>query len=156
MQKGGRKRRPGRDAQYGPVLSHRHRGRRNEELAFEWFRKAAEKGEVRAQYNLGVCYYEGRGTARDYAKAIEWYRRASAQGAEKAQRNLAYMLAKGEGTSIDLVEAYKWLSIADRLGEPKAAHDRNVAARKMSAEQIAQARKAADAWKPTFEMDYFD
>ncbi len=66
------------------------------------------------------------------------------------------MLANGKGTAVNLVEAYTWFEIADRLGEPKAAHDRNVTAGKLSAEQIAQAKKAADAWKPTFEMEYFD
>src|SRR5262245_9064790 len=79
--------------------------KKDDKRGVEWFEKAAEKGEARAQFNLGVCYYEGRGVTRDYAKAVEWYRRASEQGAEKAQRNLGFMLASGKGTGKDLVRS---------------------------------------------------
>lgn len=38
--------------------------------AFEWYGKAAEQGDARAQHDLGVCYYYGEGVEQDIAKAV--------------------------------------------------------------------------------------
>lgn len=57
----------------------------NYELAVEWFRKAAEKGQVNAQYNLGVKLEAGQGVAKDMQQATYWYKKAAAQGHTSAQ-----------------------------------------------------------------------
>ena len=41
----------------------------------KWFRKAADRGLVDAQFNLGVIYDAGEGVTQDYAEAAKWYRR---------------------------------------------------------------------------------
>ena len=41
--------------------------------AVEWYQKAAEQGEVHAQYNLGNMYDNGQGVKQDYAKAKEYF-----------------------------------------------------------------------------------
>ena len=33
--------------------------------AVKWYRKAAEQNDAGAQYNLGVCYANGDGVAKD-------------------------------------------------------------------------------------------
>ncbi|WP_288844273.1 tetratricopeptide repeat protein [uncultured Megasphaera sp.] len=40
----------------------------------------ADQGLVEAQFNLGVCYEDGKGVAQDYKKAVEWYQKAVDQG----------------------------------------------------------------------------
>ena len=52
------------------------------------FSQAAEQGDVMAQYNLGVMYYEGTGIKIDRKKAKEWLRKAAAQGHQEAQAAL--------------------------------------------------------------------
>ncbi len=42
------------------------------EEAVKWFRKAAEQGHAGAQYHLGICYYKGKGVARDFVEAYAW------------------------------------------------------------------------------------
>ena len=42
----------------------------NDESAFEWFMKAAEKGDEDAQLNVGEFYEEGIGCEIDLVKAI--------------------------------------------------------------------------------------
>ena len=54
------------------------------EKAVEWYRKAAEQGLARAQYNLGCMYENGTGVAQSYEKAVEWYQKAADQGFEDA------------------------------------------------------------------------
>lgn len=42
--------------------------------ALRWYRKAAEQGDRRAQYNLAVAYFEGDGVPVDYTTAYFWLR----------------------------------------------------------------------------------
>tara|TARA_B110000008_G_C16461088_1_gene360061 strand:- start:291 stop:503 length:213 start_codon:yes stop_codon:yes gene_type:complete len=51
----------------------------NWKSAFEWFVKAAEKGDKNAQSNVGYCYEKGRGCEIDLVKAMDWYKKAAAQ-----------------------------------------------------------------------------
>ena len=35
----------------------------------KWYRKAAEQNDAPAQYDLGLCYANGEGVAKDYVEA---------------------------------------------------------------------------------------
>ena len=53
----------------------------------EWFRKAADQGDASAQFNLGVMYANGSGTAPDPVEAHKWLSlAASAARGEEQQR----------------------------------------------------------------------
>jgi TPR repeat protein len=56
----------------------------NYQVAFEEFTKAAENGDVNAQYNMGVMYEHGHGVEQSYLKAGEWYQRAADNGHPEA------------------------------------------------------------------------
>jgi TPR repeat protein len=56
--------------------------------AAQWFRKAAELGDVRAQYRLGQMYQYGYGVEQDNKEAAKWYRKAAGQGFESARNAL--------------------------------------------------------------------
>ena len=47
--------------------------------AVKWYRKAAEQDHAQAQVNLGVCYANGQGVAKDDVEAVKWYRKAAEQ-----------------------------------------------------------------------------
>jgi len=49
----------------------------------------------------------------------------------------------------DYVQAYMWLNLAAAQGNAQAARNRDLAAAKMTSDQIAQAQALAAAWKPT-------
>ena len=49
---------------------------------------AAEKGDAKAQFHLGECYYKGDGVGQDYKQAVYWWRKAADQGDEDAKNNL--------------------------------------------------------------------
>ena len=59
--------------------------------AVKWYRKAADQGLAKAQFNLGVMYDSGNGVPKDDAKAVEWYRKAADQGLAKAQSELGLL-----------------------------------------------------------------
>ena len=66
-----------------------------------WYRKAAEQNYAWAQCNLGVCYANGQGVAKDEAEAVKWYRKAAEQNYAGAQYNLGVCYVqwprRGEG-----------------------------------------------------------
>ena len=82
----------------------------------EDFRKAAEKGEAKAYFNMGVCYQFGKGTRKNSKKAVECYRKAAELGLPDAMLNFGICCCIGEGVERDLKEGEKWLRKADELG----------------------------------------
>ena len=54
--------------------------------AEKWFRKAAEQGDMEAQYFLGAMHAEGRGVPQNIEEAFTWYRKAADQGHREAQQ----------------------------------------------------------------------
>jgi hypothetical protein len=59
-------------------------------------RKAAEQGNVHAQFLLGVRYEGGVGVDKDEAKAVEWYSKAAGQGDVEALAALPALKKKVE------------------------------------------------------------
>ena len=54
-------------------------------------RKAAEKGNAEAQYDLGNKYRKGEGVPEDVNQAVYWYRKAAYRGNVKAKHSLGLM-----------------------------------------------------------------
>ncbi len=80
----------------------------------------AEKGDARAQFNIGYLYANGWGVERDYAEAIKWYRKAADQGLAIAQHFLGMAYGNGDGVTPDPVEAARWIMRAADQGYPPA------------------------------------
>ncbi len=76
------------------------------ELA-NWFRKAAERGCPRAQYQLGLCFKWGTGVKKDEKEALEWIRKSADQDFIAGVSMLGQFLADGFGATKDEVEAVK-------------------------------------------------
>lgn len=67
----------------------------------EWYRKSAERGHLRGQYELGSMYQmDGK-----YEQAAYWYRKSAEQGFSRAQYFLAQMYEHGKGVAKDREQA---------------------------------------------------
>jgi len=114
-------------------------------LAAGLFYPLAEKGDARAQYNLGLLYASGLGVGQDYQAALKWHRQAASQGHAGAQNELAQMYAKGQGVQQDNVRAYLWYSVAaESLGggsKKELTKDRDNVASHMTSAQIEKAQE---------------
>ena len=95
----------------------------------------------------------GKGVQQDFAEAVTWYRRAADQGYLEAQYNLGSMYANGRGMRQDFAEAYMWLTLAassaTSADRDKYVKARDVIARKLKADQIAEAQRRASEWRPS-------
>ena len=114
--------------------------------ALKWFRAAADKGNARAQANLGWMFYNGRGVPKDYDSAVQWYRKSAEQGNAIGQFNLAVVYANGHGVPQDAVEAYMWYSLAAAQGNAEAGNRMNALAKQMTPAQVAEAQRRASDW----------
>jgi len=133
-----------------------YRGRgvaQNYSEAATWFRRAADQGDANAQFFLGVMSSAGQGMPQDFAEGAKWFRLAADQGDPEAQYNLGLAYAKGELGETDNVSAYMWFNLAAAhfpaadARRHAAISSRDVAATKMTQEQIAEAQKRAREWK---------
>ncbi len=66
-------------------------------VAFMEAEQAAEQGDAKAQFNLGVMYSDGRGVPQNDAEAVKWFRLAAEQGDASAQYNLGGVLPRPHG-----------------------------------------------------------
>jgi TPR repeat protein len=81
----------------------------HEEDAFGLLSRAAEGGDPRAQYRLGLVHEhgrDGRPETKDDKKAAEWYSKAAAQGDPKAANNLGTLYRLGRGVPRDEAKAF--------------------------------------------------
>jgi TPR repeat protein len=123
--------------------------------AAQWYRRAAEQGEIDAQSILGAMYYQGQGVPQDYAEAAQWYRRAAEQGEIDAQFVLGLMYYNGIGVTRNPVMAYVVSNLAAAQGHKKAREVRNASAYTLSREQIAEGQRMASEWRVGTPLPYF-
>jgi TPR repeat protein len=80
------------------------------------FRRAADAGNARAQFELGLMYDDGKGMSQDYKQAMAWYEKAAAQGNAPAQYNLGVLYNLGHGVAEDPKQAASWYEKAAAQG----------------------------------------
>ncbi len=117
-----------------------------EAAAREWA-PLAEKGDVAAQYHLGLLYEEGQGVDKSYDLARFWYLRAATQGYVDAYFALGEMYANGRGTVADRSLAYHWYTMAASAGHSRARELMGRYAPKLSTEQMAESDRITRAWR---------
>ena len=81
------------------------------------------------------------------AEAVAAWQSAAAAGDGRAMLALGRAYAKGRGVLQDFVEAHMWLNLASGLGSAEAEAERDALAKEMTAEERAEARKVARAWR---------
>jgi TPR repeat protein len=86
--------------------------------AAAWYKKAADQGNAKAQYNLGALYERGNGVPQDYVQALKWYSLAESRFGP---------------TQLETADTVK------RAGTALAS--------KMKPTQVEEARKLAQEWR---------
>jgi len=89
---------------------------KNYDEALPILRERADKQDVKAQNQLALLYYEGKGVPEDDCKAAEWMRKAAEGGNATSQYTLAWFYYKGIGVPQDYTKALELLRMADQAG----------------------------------------
>jgi len=124
--------------------------------ARRWFERAVKEGRIEAFNSLGYICEHGApssGIAMDLQQAVRCYREAADKGDGKGQMNLGRMYLEGLGVDVEPVEAYKWFYLAHAHGEGISNHylleldgTGIQSMRPLSAEEIAEGKRRAEAW----------
>jgi TPR repeat protein len=57
--------------------------------AVAWYRKVGDKGNARAQFNLGFMYANGEGVPQDNVEALKWFNLAAFRARNAVQQEYA-------------------------------------------------------------------
>ena len=110
----------------------------------EWTACRAQQGDPLAMYVMGRDAYEKGRESGDMTAALDWALKIIQAGNKNGERLLKMVyLQLSWGTHRDLVQAYVWLSQGIANGGDYLVTLRKNLTEKMSAEQLAQARKLA-------------
>ncbi|KAF0210706.1 MAG: hypothetical protein FD172_2391 [Methylocystaceae bacterium] len=112
--------------------------------AFKLLKPLAEKGDARAQADVGAMYLTGKGVAANPKEALKWLRLAADHGNASAQFNLGTMYLEGQVVMRDYKEAMKWNLLA--AGQGLAAAQVNIASMYYDGVGVAQDYKEAAKW----------
>lgn len=122
--------------------------------ALDWYRKAAGHGSAAAQRAVGEFYRKGRAVTADPAEAARWYRQSADGDDLQAQYQLGQLFFDGVGVARDYASAYVWFALA--AGQTPLIDNRkqlielrNIAAARMTPQQVADAARRVAAWKPS-------
>jgi len=110
-----------RDAQF--QLGYRYEKgkqvKRNSEKAIKWYRKAAQKGHVKAQDRLAMLYYK----KKRYDKARFWLEKRAKAGNSEAQFLYANTYRYGLGAKISNKSAKHWYNKAAKKDHKQAQYE---------------------------------
>ena len=125
----------------------------NFEESIKWTKAAAEQGNHAAQLRFGMAFADGRGVKRDPVEAAKWFQRSAEYGNAQAQYNMGAVYEYGRGAKRDLVAAHMWYNLAAAnftIGWDRADAfvSRDRVAALLTQEQLADAQKRAQDWKP--------
>jgi TPR repeat protein len=124
---------------------------RDLKAAAEWYRKAADKGDVAGEMHLAALYRDGGGKTfpRDMVQAAEWYRKAAEQGDVTAQGILGTLYSMGQGVPLSYPDAYYWLDLAAHVKGPnqeKYAANRQLIGAHITADELTDVQDRVEKW----------
>ncbi|UZO06312.1 uncharacterized protein OCT59_026641 [Rhizophagus irregularis] len=89
----------------------------NHNLAFNWFQKSAESGNIITQFYLGNCYEFGIGIAQNTIKSVYWYQKAANNENTSAKFNLANCYQFGKGVDKNGKKAFELIKDLAEKGD---------------------------------------
>jgi hypothetical protein len=76
--------------------------------SIKWFSRAADNGDVQAQFMVGYLNELGKAGAKNPPEAVNWYRKAAEAGNVEAMEALGRLYFAGDGIPADYAQAAKW------------------------------------------------
>ncbi|QCE32714.1 sel1 repeat family protein [Acetobacteraceae bacterium] len=139
--------------QKGLNYQHGNGGEQNYTKAFQYFKKASQKGNLWADLNLGVMYEKGHGVAQNYQKAREYYESAAQQSLPEAENNLGYLYQHGLGMDHNYLMAKQYYEMASSQDNAEAFYNLGIMA--LNGQGCAQSKeKALDYFRKACRLSY--
>ena len=81
---------------------------KDEKLAFNWFKKAADQKNDKGMERLAFCYKNGLGVKQDKEKAVSYYEESAKAGNTDAIKSVIKMYVDGDGIPKNMSRAFYW------------------------------------------------
>jgi len=94
------------------------------EQAVKWYTESAQQSDPDALYKLGQCYLDGKGVAKDEAKAVTLFNQAADQNNEKAKTALQEINARKAAEQAVAEQAVAEQAVAEQAVAEKAAAEK--------------------------------
>ena len=117
--------------------------------AINWYKKAAEEGNLTAMYNLGNVYLFSDGV-QDYDQGKTYTEKAAAGNNPDAIYQMGIIYRDGLGVKMDPVAAYAWFATSARAGIPEGSKSRDEVAKSFNPAQ----KEAAEALTKTYMTEH--
>ena len=114
----------------------------------------AEKGDVWAQFELGLVTTAGLGVDRKPEEAVKWFQKAADQGFAPAQAAFGRCLLSGFGVAKDVDAGFPWVKKSAEQGFPEALlmlghlYMNGIGVAKSASEALSCYRKASESGYP--------
>jgi TPR repeat protein len=95
--------------------------------AAQWFRRAADNGDLAGEVEFAIRLFLGDGVTKDEARAGRYFLHAARRGNAIAQNRIARLYLAGRGMPKNLVEAAAWNLAAAAQGRPDEVLDQGTA-----------------------------
>jgi len=103
--------------QYAQLLEVGDQVEKDEEAAFQFYRKAAFQNHPEALFRVGTIYHDGLlGQTPNRKLGFEYYEKAAYVGSLEGTYNVGAMLVSGRGIKRDYEEGLAWLMLAAERG----------------------------------------
>lgn len=127
--------------------------------SFDACLKAAQKGNVKAQLELGDAYQNGIGTSVDYDKSIFWFKKTAQRGNPRGLLQMAFAFVSGKGVDINKSMVFLYTELAIKCGDEFVAKGLNsITFKEIIPQHVMSSRVFAATWKPGSSLppdDYF-
>lgn len=85
--------------------------------AIKMLTRIAEKGDISAQYHLGMRYKNGEDVEKNRKEAFKWLKQAADAGSDSAQYSLAYFYMGDYSDYMECKDVDKGISILEKLAD---------------------------------------
>ena len=91
--------------------------KKDDKLAFSYYRKSAENSDAGGMCYLGWCYEHAIGTEKDENQAFYWYKKSAENGDAGGMNNLGWCYEFAIGTEKDEKQAFYWYKKSAENGD---------------------------------------
>jgi hypothetical protein len=85
-------------------------------------KRAAKRGNPKAQFDLAIMYASGKGVKKDERKAFYWFHKSARGGNREAKYYMGLSFLQGRGVKRDAHLARYWFKLAAKAGHQGAIY----------------------------------
>jgi len=97
-----------------------HQAQQHISQKFVYAKRAAAKGNARAQFDLGLMYARGEGVQQNEREAFHWFHKAARNNHTEAKFYMGLSFEQGRGVKKQAQLARYWFKLASKAGHRKA------------------------------------